>query len=174
MSPFRPGQGVQGPGGGEPAPKTSPPLPVCPHGPSPAPGDSNHVTANNLDFNQEITQPSLPHLRAHGGKNPHRVSCRQGPPPATTHPTSNTPRERARGSDGHRAQTHRPGLDGAQPEMDSFQSESGRAGEKAQARLRQGAAQGSSASPALPWTVHGHCALAPWKTKATGGPRLRR
>lgn len=52
--------------------------PACPHGPSPTtllpahpvPGDASDVTANNLDFNQEIALPPLPHLWSHRGENP--------------------------------------------------------------------------------------------------------
>lgn len=36
----------------------------------PAPGDASDVTANNLDFNQEIALPPLPHLWSHRGENP--------------------------------------------------------------------------------------------------------
>lgn len=122
--------GAWGPGSQHP--RSSPPLRTGPlrlpgpHGPSPttlfpahpAPSDASHVTADNLDLNQEITPPLPAPLMGSARRTPRpeprgsaggRAASRPAVPPvsqlaATTLSTANTPR----GSGGRGAQARRP------------------------------------------------------------------
>lgn len=121
MSRAWPGQGTEGAWDTGPAPEgqpafgdrpfsaRSPPRPLPPFPACLAPSDASNVTANNLDFNQEITHPlpaplmGLPRRKprpehpgpAGGGTSP--IPCplwSPGLPPPTAHPPSNTPGRR--------------------------------------------------------------------------------
>ena len=154
-----------------------------PRGPSPttlvpvclAPSDASHVTADNLDFNQEITPPpSLPHLWAHRGEHPDRSLAGQleaGPLPGPLSlqspslpsppcPPSTPPGAWGKGLQGLRNTGTQDLLSRAHPGGLGMWSWWERGWGEGPGTVK---AVGQLGLPSPPQAVHSHCPLPSWK-----------